>query len=554
MLEAFDSVRRDIDANVSRPGHVHHPRLRHDRLRRRPQRPRPATANRSSPRTAISGVEQFLTARRLVEAGVGCVTLSIGGWDTHGQNFQTLRRQLPQVDRGLAEPRSATCTTAACDNDVVIVMWGEFGRTPRINSNAGRDHWSPVMSALVAGGGLRMGQAIGASTARGERPQDRRVHRAAGARHAVPRRWASTRPDVPQRQRPADVHPRRPRTGPRADLTPLAARNDCRRRSQRRKVGCAPIRARVDIRPAASRHASTPTPLSGMLFPCTSTISAYRMIRSSPGCSLPSACPCRPLAPTIRTKKTPTPDAIKLPAPPRSRQLQMLIPQRIKLIGADDAAPARRHRRPRRRRPPGPDRRRQVRSRRRQGRPRHQRRPRHAARQRHDHDHRPLRRQDGHDRRQDRSRWTSTCRSTSPTTSCRSSPSSAATAAAATASRAARTASPCRCSASSPNSTTRPSSRKTAAAASSPRRPDNSLLLLKAAGVMAHAGGKRMEVGSDEYKLVRRWIASGTPFGNEQGPDRHQDHRLPRAAHHRPQQPPAVRRLRSLLRRHASST
>jgi uncharacterized protein (DUF1501 family) len=53
-------------------------------------------------------------------------------------------------------------------------MWGEFGRTPRVNNNAGRDHWPDVMSAMVAGGGMRMGQAIGASTARGERPQDRR--------------------------------------------------------------------------------------------------------------------------------------------------------------------------------------------------------------------------------------------------------------------------------------------------------------------------------------------------------------------------------------------
>ena len=52
-------------------------------------------------------------------------------------------------------------------------MWGEFGRTPKINNNAGRDHWAPVMSALVAGGGLKMGQAVGSTTARGERPKDR---------------------------------------------------------------------------------------------------------------------------------------------------------------------------------------------------------------------------------------------------------------------------------------------------------------------------------------------------------------------------------------------
>jgi uncharacterized protein (DUF1501 family) len=56
---------------------------------------------------------------------------------------------------------------------VAVVMWGEFGRTPKVNSTAGRDHWSPVMSALVAGGGMRMGQAVGSSTSRGERPKDR---------------------------------------------------------------------------------------------------------------------------------------------------------------------------------------------------------------------------------------------------------------------------------------------------------------------------------------------------------------------------------------------
>jgi uncharacterized protein (DUF1501 family) len=118
------------------------------------------------------GVEQFLTARRLIEAGVGCVTLSIGGWDTHSGNFTTLKRQLPQVDRGIANLISDLHERGMQD-DVVTVMWGEFGRTPKVNMSAGRDHWSPVMSALVAGGGLKMGQAVGASTAKGERPKDR---------------------------------------------------------------------------------------------------------------------------------------------------------------------------------------------------------------------------------------------------------------------------------------------------------------------------------------------------------------------------------------------
>src|SRR5262249_7530248 len=124
-------------------------------------------------RERYRGVENFLTALRLVEAGVGCVTLSIGGWDTHGQNFQQLRRQLPQVDKGVANLIQDLHARGLADN-VCTVMWGEFGRTPRINNQAGRDHWAPVMSALIAGGGLRMGQAIGASTDRGERPRDRR--------------------------------------------------------------------------------------------------------------------------------------------------------------------------------------------------------------------------------------------------------------------------------------------------------------------------------------------------------------------------------------------
>jgi hypothetical protein len=172
MLEAFDEYSREVDANAAgldtftarafdmvTSGGV---RNALD-LQREPQQSR----------TRYQGVEQFLTARRLVEAGVGCVTLSYGGWDTHGQNFQAMRRQLPNVDKGLSLLVNDLSERGLL-NDTVVVMWGEFGRTPRINNNAGRDHWAPVMSALIAGGGMRMGQAIGASTARGERPQDRR--------------------------------------------------------------------------------------------------------------------------------------------------------------------------------------------------------------------------------------------------------------------------------------------------------------------------------------------------------------------------------------------
>jgi uncharacterized protein (DUF1501 family) len=120
------------------------------------------------------GVEKFLLARRLVEAGVGCVTLSIGGWDTHGQNFTTLKRQLPQVDKGVANLIQDLHDRGMAD-DVVTVMWGEFGRTPKVNNSAGRDHWPQVMGAMIAGGGLRMGQAVGSTTDKGERPKDNPV-------------------------------------------------------------------------------------------------------------------------------------------------------------------------------------------------------------------------------------------------------------------------------------------------------------------------------------------------------------------------------------------
>jgi uncharacterized protein (DUF1501 family) len=126
----------------------------------------------ASTRTRYRGIEQFLTARRLVEAGVGCVTLAYGSWDTHAQNFRSLRRQLPVLDHAIAN-LVQDLRDRGLNNEVTVIVWGEFGRTPRINRNAGRDHWPQVMSALIAGGGMRMGQAIGTSSARGESPQDR---------------------------------------------------------------------------------------------------------------------------------------------------------------------------------------------------------------------------------------------------------------------------------------------------------------------------------------------------------------------------------------------
>ncbi|MGQ7344858.1 DUF1501 domain-containing protein, partial [Streptococcus suis] len=86
----------------------------------------------------------------------------------------TLRRQLPEVDRAIAN-LIQDLHDRGMENDVVTVMWGEFGRTPKIGDVTpdGRGHWPGAMSALIAGGGLKMGQAIGSTNARAERPKDR---------------------------------------------------------------------------------------------------------------------------------------------------------------------------------------------------------------------------------------------------------------------------------------------------------------------------------------------------------------------------------------------
>jgi len=176
LLSNFDDVRRDIDATGTMKGIDSFTARAFDMIASGTVR-KALDLTKEDPRSRdrYKGIEQFLTARRLVESGVGCVTLSIGGWDTHSSNFKTMRRQLPEVDRGIAN-LIQDLHDRGMEKDVVTVMWGEFGRTPKINgSDGGRDHWSPVMGALVAGGGLKMGQAIGASSARAEYPKDRRI-------------------------------------------------------------------------------------------------------------------------------------------------------------------------------------------------------------------------------------------------------------------------------------------------------------------------------------------------------------------------------------------
>lgn len=117
----------------------------------------------------------FLRARRLVEAGVRVVTMTWGGWDTHSGNFTSLKRQLPNMDRGLSALLT-DLSESGMDKDVTVIVWGEFGRTPRVNMSAGRDHWPQVMQAFVAGGGMQLGQVIGSTTKNAEYAKDRPVH------------------------------------------------------------------------------------------------------------------------------------------------------------------------------------------------------------------------------------------------------------------------------------------------------------------------------------------------------------------------------------------
>ena len=118
--------------------------------------------------------EHFLIARRLVEAGVRSVTLSYGRWDSHAQNFALVRDHGPKLDQAVTALVQDLEDRNMLD-DVTVVVWGEFGRTPRVNRNAGRDHWPQVSCALLAGGGMNLGLAIGSTNRLGEHAVDRPV-------------------------------------------------------------------------------------------------------------------------------------------------------------------------------------------------------------------------------------------------------------------------------------------------------------------------------------------------------------------------------------------
>ena len=122
-------------------------------------------------------IENFCVARRLVEAGARYIALNYSRWDWHGgdgMNFPRSREEFPLLDQGLSA-LIEDLHDRGLDKDVSIVMWGEFGRTPKINTKNSRDHWPRANAAVVAGGGMQTGQVIGETTKNGEEPKKRPV-------------------------------------------------------------------------------------------------------------------------------------------------------------------------------------------------------------------------------------------------------------------------------------------------------------------------------------------------------------------------------------------
>jgi hypothetical protein len=172
LLEKFDSIDRRIDQSGLIKGLDSFEGQAFDLILSRARevfdvtREEPRTRDRYGPGLG----EQMLLARRLCEAGVGFVTLHFGGWDMHGQILQGMKQLGPPVDHAVSAFVEDT-HQRGLDKDILLVISGEFGRTPRINPTAGRDHWAPLSTLAFAGGDLKMGQVVGESNARAEVPK-----------------------------------------------------------------------------------------------------------------------------------------------------------------------------------------------------------------------------------------------------------------------------------------------------------------------------------------------------------------------------------------------
>ncbi len=179
ILKHFDTLRRDIDGSGLISGMDTFAQQAYEIV----TSPKVQTAfdiSQEDPKTRdLYGRTQWgqntLLARRLVEAGVRFVTVNVGGWDTHANNFEEMKnKKLPQFDQAFAGLIEDLAQRGQLDSTLVL-SWGEFGRTPRINKDAGRDHWPNVFSVAMAGGGLKKGFVLGESDARAEFPKERPV-------------------------------------------------------------------------------------------------------------------------------------------------------------------------------------------------------------------------------------------------------------------------------------------------------------------------------------------------------------------------------------------
>lgn len=189
LLSEFDSFRRDCDASGRMQGMdvfteramgiLTSPELfnaldvtREDQA----TRDRYGVQDETKPRGDAAPLcpQNFLVARRLVEAGARVVTVNHSFWDWHGNNFKTARQELPIFDQGITA-LVEDLHERGLQDDVTVVVWGEFGRTPKINDKAGRDHWPRVCGALLAGGGMRTGQVIGSTDRMGGEADSRPV-------------------------------------------------------------------------------------------------------------------------------------------------------------------------------------------------------------------------------------------------------------------------------------------------------------------------------------------------------------------------------------------
>ena len=189
LLQSFDQMRRDIDSsrmmegldafNQQAFGILTSSRLLEALDVEREDPKVRSSYGKGDPRNRDDGgpklMEHFLVARRLVEAGARCVTLAFSRWDHHGANFGALRQDLPLLDQGVSALLQ-DLRQRGLERDVSVVVWGEFGRTPTINKGAGRDHWPRVSCALLAGGGMKLGQVIGATDRLGGEASERPVY------------------------------------------------------------------------------------------------------------------------------------------------------------------------------------------------------------------------------------------------------------------------------------------------------------------------------------------------------------------------------------------